>query len=79
MSISSYTSEQNERRTFGRLDAMKLQWPNRRFRDFLGGGDWRALPAAIQKAMVRLWRGEQDEKRASLTQDVTDNPDRRMP
>jgi hypothetical protein len=84
MSISSYTSEQNERRTFGRLDAMKfnsniLQWPYRRFRDFLGGGDWRALPAAIQKAMVRLWRAEQDEKRASLTQDVTDNPDRRMP
>ncbi len=50
-----------------------LQWPYRRFRDFIGGREWRALPAAIQKAMVRLWRAEQDEKRASLTKDAADD------
>lgn len=51
-----------------------LQWPYRRFRDFIRGSDWRRLPAAIQKAMVRLWRAEQDKKRAAKN-----DPDRPMP
>jgi hypothetical protein len=40
-----------------------LIWPYRRFREFLNSGDWSALPSAIQKALLRLWRAEQDVER----------------
>jgi hypothetical protein len=37
-----------------------LKWPLRRFRQFADMGDWRGLPSAMQRALVRLWRAEQD-------------------
>lgn len=40
-----------------------LKWPLRRFRQFADMGDWRGLPSAMQKALVRLWRAEQDVER----------------
>ena len=40
-----------------------LNWPFRRFRQFAAKGGWRDLPAAMQRALVRLWRVEQDVER----------------
>jgi len=40
-----------------------LNWPFRRFREFAANGGWRDLPATMQRALVRLWRVEQDVER----------------
>ena len=40
-----------------------LNWPFRRFRQFVGSANWRDLPSAMQRALVRLWRAEQDVER----------------
>ena len=40
-----------------------LNWPFRRFRQFVDSGDWRDLPSEMQRALFRLWRAEQDAER----------------